>query len=203
MRKEMKTERTKEKILAAAIEEFGTNGYAGASLNNICNTGIAKGLLYHNYTNKDALYLACVERCFHILTEYLKGADIGIDLQRYTKARLSFFCEHGNEARLFFESVLQPPISLKDDIAKARADFDNFNRDLYSCILDATSLRPGVTKEDAMRYFNMIQEMFNGYFSAPAVSGLSFVDTMAAHEEGMSKMLDFMLYGIAKRGGEK
>jgi TetR/AcrR family transcriptional regulator len=57
MKKEMKTELTKEKILSAAMKEFGAKGYEGASLNHICETGIAKGLLYHNYENKDALFL--------------------------------------------------------------------------------------------------------------------------------------------------
>ncbi|MCI1723268.1 MAG: TetR/AcrR family transcriptional regulator [Lachnospiraceae bacterium] len=202
MRKEIKTELTKEKILAAAMQEFGTNGYAASSLNSICHTGIAKGLLYHNYENKDALYLACVEQCFHALTEYLKAAEIGTDLHRYTGARLKFFREHENEARIFCESILQPPKALRKEIDKARAEFDAFNRRLYKEILGTISLRPGVTDEDAMRYFKMIQDMFNGYFSSPAVSGLSFRDTMAAHEEGVSKMLDFMLYGIAKRGEE-
>lgn len=203
MRKETKTELTKERILAAAMEEFGANGYAASSLNNICNKGIAKGLLYHNYESKNALYLACVEQCFHALTEHLKAADIGTDLHSYTKARLEFFAKHENEARLFFESVLQPPAALKENIAKVRAEFDGFNQELYNLLLDAVNLRPGVTKEDAMRYFKLLQEMFNGYFSSPAVSSLSFADKSAVHEEGLSKMLDFMLYGIAKRGEEK
>lgn len=200
MRKEIKTELTREKILSTAIEEFGLNGYAGASLNNICNTGIAKGLLYHNYRNRDALYLACVNQCFHMLTEYLKDAYIGTDLQLYVQARLTFFHEHEKEARLFFESILQPPIHLKDEIAKLREEFDEFNQKLYRQILDSIILRSDVTKEDAIRYFSLVQEMFNGYFSSPAISGRSYKETMMTHEKGLSKMLDFMLYGIASRG---
>ena len=72
MRKETKTERTKERILAAAMDEFGSKGYAASSLNNICNAGISKGLLYHNFKSKDDLFLACVRRCFNTLSEYLK-----------------------------------------------------------------------------------------------------------------------------------
>ena len=61
MKKEEKTEITKCKILAAAIQEFGANGYAAGSVNNICKTGINKGLIYHNYKDKDELYLVCVQ----------------------------------------------------------------------------------------------------------------------------------------------
>ena len=56
----------------AAIQELGTNGYTASTLNAICsNHGISKGLLYHNFTGKDGLYLACVSHCFSDVTEYL------------------------------------------------------------------------------------------------------------------------------------
>lgn len=203
MQKERKTELTKAKIIKAAMDEFGLNGYAASSLNHICNTGIPKGLLYHNFTGKDDLYLACVSQCFHTLTEYLKASDIGADLHQYAEARLSFFREHENEARIFFESLLQPPEALKMDIAKSRAEFDAFNQEKYEEILDEIMLRPGITKADSILYLKLLQEMFNGYFSSPAVSGLSFKDTLTMHEEGLSKMFDFILYGIAERGEEK
>ena len=80
MRKEEKTERTKERILVAAMDEFGSKGYAASSLNNICNAGISKGLLYHNFENKDELFLACVRQCFHSLSEYLKGKNVGTEI---------------------------------------------------------------------------------------------------------------------------
>ena len=41
-----KTELTISKILEAAIEEFGTKGYRGGTINNICKKGINKGLLF-------------------------------------------------------------------------------------------------------------------------------------------------------------
>ena len=75
MKKEEKTELTKERILTAAMEEFGEKGYAAAALNNICAAGIPKGLLYHNYENKDALYLACVKRSFS--AAFLSGKGKG------------------------------------------------------------------------------------------------------------------------------
>ena len=200
MRKEAKTEITKEKIMALAMMEFGANGYVGASLNNICNKGISKGLLYHNYSSKDALYLACVERSFRTLTEFLKSKDIGFDFQAYLKARVTFFTENENEARLFFEAILQPPILLKEKILKAKEGFDDFYLELCEKIFDHICLRTDVQKEDAIKYFLLIQEMINGYFSSPIMCSLSFSDTMVAHENGLAKVLDFILYGIARVG---
>ena len=71
MKKSEKTEITISKILEAAMDEFGKNGYAGGTVNNICNTGINKGLLYHNFAGKDDLYLTCLEHSCKKLINYL------------------------------------------------------------------------------------------------------------------------------------
>lgn len=203
MRKETKTERTKARILSAAMDEFGSKGYAASSLNNICNAGISKGLLYHNFKNKDDLFLACVRQCFHTLSEYLKEKNIGSDMQKYAEARLLFFREHENEARIFFESIVQPPAKLKEEIEISRAEFDSFNQKLYEQLLDRITLRPGVTKEDCVRYLKLLQNMFNGYFSSPAVGNLPFSEALSAHEKGLPRLFDFILYGIAEQENGK
>ena len=50
MKKTEKTKLTVSKIIEAAMNEFGQNGYAGGTINNICKTGINKGLIYHNFS---------------------------------------------------------------------------------------------------------------------------------------------------------
>ena len=46
MRKEEKTRRTYERIMAAAMEEFGTKSYDNASITTLCNENqISKGLV--------------------------------------------------------------------------------------------------------------------------------------------------------------
>lgn len=63
MKKQEKTQKTKERILAAALQEFGTKSYDTASINSICEIGkIPKGLIYHNFEGKDELYLLCVKK---------------------------------------------------------------------------------------------------------------------------------------------
>lgn len=203
MRKETKTERTKARILAAAMEEFGSKGYAASSLNNVCNAGISKGLLYHNFESKDDLFLACVRQCFHTLSEYLKEKNIGTDLQKYAEARLLFFREHEHEARIFFDAILQPPANLKEEIEKSRTEFDRLNQSLYEQLLDQITLRPCVTKADCILYFKLLQDMFNGYFSSPAVGHLPFWETLSAHEKGLPRLFDFILYGIAEQEERK
>lgn len=184
------------------MDEYGKKGYAGASLNNICAAGIPKGLLYHNFKSKDDLYLACVEICFDGLTEHLKNAEIGGNLQKYMSARFDWFKAHENETHIFFDAVLQPPEVLREQIRALRSGFDKLNSELYRKILSSVTLREGVLYEDALRYFAMQQAMFNGYFSSPAFRELPFDEIISIHEAWLPQMLDFTLYGIAERGSK-
>lgn len=199
MKKEKKTEITKEKIIAAAIEEFGTKGYINSSLNNICNNfKISKGLIYHNFKNKDDLYLVCARRCFLEVTEYLKAQNIESDLHRYMELRLKFFSEYPLYARIFFEAILQTPSKLINEIKEIKSDFDELNKSIYRSALQNLTLRNDVTEKDALEYYEIMQEMFNGYFSSSAYSNSDFTILISDHEEKLRKILNFMLYGIAK-----
>lgn len=200
MKKEEKTEITRERIMAAAMQEFGVKGYFAASLNAICGAGIPKGLLYHNFKNKDALYLACIEKSFSALTAYLKEQNIKSDLRQYMNARLRFFQENEYATRLFFEAILQPPAQLKKEIKDLQNDFKAFNLALCKKILSSLTLREGISEADALEYFSLMQDMFNGYFSSPVYNNLPLSDIVSAHEVNLSKFLDFMLYGMAERG---
>lgn len=204
MKQEERTELTKERILQAAVQEFGTNGYAASTLNAICNNhGISKGLLYHNFSGKDELYMACVSQCFADVTEYLKGEDIQDDLEKYMRIRLQYFSQNPRYARIFFEAMLQPPAALSTQIRTLRKDFDAFNRRIYRAALSKVKLREGFTETDAIEYYEIMQEMFNGYFSSPAYAGKDFQSLVADHEEKLPKMLNLMLYGIGERRTEK
>ena len=97
MKQEEKNRRSRSHILEHAFAEFAQQGYLGASVNAICTAGsISKGLLYHYYADKDALYLACVGRCFQDLTDAL-SAELHaqtVTPDQYFDARLRYFAEH-------------------------------------------------------------------------------------------------------------
>ena len=199
MKQKERTELTKEKIMEAAMREFGTNGYSGASLNAVCGAGISKGLLYHNFKNKDELYLSCVERCFNGLTDSLRGKPLPQSTNEYLSARLCYFDCHKVEAHLFFEALLLPPAPLREAISQLRAEFDAYNRRAYLSILSRLSLRAEITQEDALAYFTFMQTIFNAYFSSPAFQEMPFDERITAHEEGLPKLMEYLLYGIAER----
>ena len=200
MTQEEKTSRTRERILNAAIQEFETKGYTAATIGDICSKHhIEKGLLYHNFASKEELYLACVSHCFDEVMAYLQKHNIKFELQCYMENRFQFFSSFPLLARIFFEAVLQPPEKLKAEIKECKKKFDEYNRNVYRSALANLTLREGVTQQDALEYYEIMQEIFNGYFSSSAYAGKDLKFLGCEHENRLAKILDLMLYGIAEK----
>ena len=201
MKKSEKTEITIAKIIESAMAEFGTKGYAGGTVNNICKTGINKGLIYHNFTGKDELYLACLKCSCEKFIEYVYENDGATDLKKYMIARMDFFDIFPNKAHIFFEALLNPPPHLSDKIKETLTEFNVLNDSICKKTLDTIVLRNGIKMEDALSYFHLMQTMLNGYFSSPAFQNVLLNEKIKIHETIIPKLFDLMIYGIAE--GEK
>ena len=88
---------------------------------------------------------------------------------------------------------------MAEEIGKYKEELEQFNRKLYRAALSKLKLREGITETDAVEYYEIMQEMFNGYFSSPAYAGKDFKTMVDDHEKRLSQMLNFMLYGIGER----
>lgn len=209
MKQRDKNQLSREKILSAAIAEFGTKNFESASLNNICSdNNISKGLIYHYFKNKDDLFLSCVKSSYDALVEYLSKenfnkADFQSNMKKYIDLRYQFFKDNPFYSHIFFTTVLQPPLHLKEQIKELRKEFDEFNINRYKMDLSNLTLRDDVSEDEAIEYFYIFQEMFNGYFQSKAYENTDFESLIEAHEVKLSKILNIMLYGIAKEKTEK
>ena len=68
----------REDILNAAIEVFGCVGYSAASTNEIVKKAkVSKGLLFHHFSNKENLYMACQ---LHVIDQYTKFMVMHFDM---------------------------------------------------------------------------------------------------------------------------
>ena len=172
MKNEERSELTREKILQAALHEFGEHGYEGGTIGHICKTGINKGLIYHHFKSKDDLYLTCMRYAVnHLLLEVgdldLQGQNIQDVISTYMNKRYVFFKTYHDEARIVFEGLLSVPTKLTSEVQEIFAPLHDLNEKLYQALLNSITLKENVNKEAALSYFSMVQSMFNAYFSSP------------------------------------
>lgn len=118
-----KTFERKQKLLAAALEEFTKNNYKNASLNDIIkNAGISKGTFYYHFQDKQALYLFLLESSVDVKMKFINekmpvsaadyekmdifeafraqgriGAEFAAEHPEYQKLSLMFLKEKGGD----------------------------------------------------------------------------------------------------------
>ena len=111
MKKELKTQLTRERIIEAALIEFSQKGYKAFGINELCkNHKISKGILYHNFSGKSEIYLACVRESFQKAVSIIRGESGGIpSLVEYMERRHRFFSDFPHHSHVFFEAWLTAP----------------------------------------------------------------------------------------------
>jgi AcrR family transcriptional regulator len=69
-------EETRERILAAAVRRFSTEGFNAASVDGICSdAGVSKGAFYYHFKSKQTLFLA-------LLDDWLQSLEQSLDTMR-------------------------------------------------------------------------------------------------------------------------
>lgn len=210
MKREEKNALSRQRILEAALEEFSQKGYEAASLNNVCaEKGISKGIIYHHFKDKDALFLLCVEDCFTQVSAYLQETAEALSgtaqekLAAYFDARLRFFALHPVYLGIFAEAAFNPPAALAEEIARRRQAFDRLNADVLTGVLGKASLRAGLSAETVVEDFRMYMDYFNLRFRSAFRSGRSIDEILTEHEEKCRRQLDILLHGVLDDGNEE
>ena len=202
MKREEKNALSRQRILEAALHEFSQRGYDAASLNTLCaDNDISKGIIYHYFQDKDALYLLCVRECFERLTAHLleSQATAGTVEQRlraYFDARLLFFAQHPAYLGIFLNAVLYPPAHLAQRLAQARQAFDALNLSTLTALLTSAPLREGLTVPAVVEDFRMYMDYFNARFRVALLAAESPERALRAHEESCHRQLGILLYGV-------
>ena len=176
MTQKERQERSRQMIFQAALEEFGTSEPESVTMDEICaKHGISKGMLYHYYANKDALFLACVEKIFQELNAYLH-----------------------QEAEGLTDQPALPPQHLIAQIQALRQPIRAENERFLRRLISHMQLREGLERNQAVRYLHSVYTVFwsilEQYHAPDSVSDLHRMLKEAEEIFGL------LLFGIARPG---
>ena len=150
MTQKERQEHSRQEILRAALEEFGRRDYDAVNMEQICkNHGISKGMMYHYYSNKDELFLLCVERTFTDLKAHverdmgeLEGQTFLDTIKNFFMIREYYFQLHPKERMIFEEVLLHPPKHLVAQIQELRGPIRELNRQLIRQLVKKNAAAP-------------------------------------------------------------
>lgn len=202
MTQKERQERSKEEIYQAALDEFGTLGYDRVNMERICGRhGISKGMMYHYYSNKDALFLLCVERTFADLKNHverdmneLAGQSVLETIKSFFMSREYYFQLHPKQKMVFEDAMLRPPKHLVEQIQDLRAPIREVNRQFLRQLVARMSLRPEVDPKKAARYLESVDYFFQS--AVRSYQDVSPEKDLHSMFETAEEMLDMVLFGI-------
>lgn len=201
MGREQKNELSKQKILNAALEEFGKNDYAVASTNSMCKkSGISKGLLFHYFKSKDELFLACAQMCLEALVSDLKAQyvkqsnDLEVNLNSYFQIRHTFFQTHSEYNQLFKNLTINVPEHLHDEIEVLKGPLKDLNSTILRQLMDEKYLKESVIPEEVIKVILS--------FSEYLVVSQRDLNEMQLNQQ-MVAFIKMIFYGVLRTGGEE
>jgi AcrR family transcriptional regulator len=106
MRKRKMPEANRARILAAAIAEFASNGFEGASMDAIAaRTQTTRGLINYYFDSKELLYLAVLERVYAEIRDAERGLELddlppAEAMRRIVDFTFDYYVEHEYFVRL-------------------------------------------------------------------------------------------------------
>ncbi len=154
---------TAKKIIDSATELFNNNGYAGTSISGIAKKAeMSKGILYHYFKDKDALYLHCLKLCVDNFIEYMSDNVKNLEekediILEILKIRLSFFDVYPQYHLLFHNIISLKPNHLQEEVRELKFSMRNNNLKLFKTVTKGIKLGKGVTDYDVMTLLTILQ----------------------------------------------
>jgi len=156
----------KERILKAAMEEFSKKGFSGASTNEIAKkAGVAKGLIFHYFKDKENLYLETYKKAVNTLMEEFekfiatsKGKDFFETLKGWAYKKLEFMAENP-EISDFMLTILNLPKDMENKVLSELKEIQSKNWMILFEKLQLLNLRKDL---DPQIIFKFIIAFFNG-----------------------------------------
>lgn len=159
-----------QSIINACIVEFASKGYTKASTDCITkNAGISKGLLFYYFGNKKDLFLYIVEYvCKLVIQEIIDSIqkiecdDFFDRVKELSLIKIKTYSKYNNEYRLLARAVSETSEELKSEIEKIYLKYYkelNYQskKHVYN-YLDSSTLKPGISKDKALEFVNLIFE---------------------------------------------
>jgi len=187
-------EKRSNKIVDAASRIFAQLGYAATEMDRVAlELGLSKGTLYLYFENKEALFLACVDKG---MTEWTKAVRQAMEtatdpfekIMRAFRAYLLFFEEHPYRIEL----LIQERANFKDRTTQTyfehRANNRAFWKEIYQGLIDSGR----VTVEMPLDHFlDLVGNLLYGTMFTKRYWGRSITI-----EQQTSNLLEFVFQGV-------
>lgn len=162
---QQRSQQRHQRILDAAVQVFSTKGYHGTLVDEIAAAAeTSKGGVYFHFPNKQAIFLALLDRLAHMLRERVETA-VATQADPVARAEaalhvvLQTFGNHRRLARLFLIEALGAGPEFNARMIQIRADFAELIKVHLDEAVNRQLIPPMDTTVAARAWFGAINEV--------------------------------------------
>jgi AcrR family transcriptional regulator len=162
---QLRSQQRYQRILDAATSVFADKGYHGTLVDDIAEEAdTSKGGVYFHFPNKQAIFLALLDRLALILKQRVEEA-VSTRSDPVSRAEaalgvvLDTFASHRRLARLFMVEALGAGPEFNARMVRIRADFADLIREQLDAAVAAGAIAPIDTRTTASAWFGAINEV--------------------------------------------
>lgn len=197
----------RQRILEAAIGEFGEKGYQKASTNAIAKAaGVAKGLLFYYFGSKKNLYLDTVDYCINYYVDYfLKhlghlSRDFLERVTQWSTLKVKMFYQSPSMYRLSLSTMQPLPLDLQVQLAERYQKVTDKLMPIFLDGINFSSLRPGVDPQKALQLVLWVLDTIGRRFIESArTSTDQGLTSLAEVLKEMEEYLQMLKYGLYRQ----
>jgi TetR/AcrR family transcriptional regulator len=201
------TPEKQEKILEAAVEEFASQGYRGASMNNLVKAaGISKGSLFMYFRTKPDLFSLVVDQAVDMVKNRLKKVrGDTADLSFFTRIEallhsgFKFIDDHPLLARIYFRALHSGDAPFgREWIIRLHQSSRKFLAELILEGLQKGEIRADIDVERFAFLLNCLMEtLLRSYYTEFLASGLGlYKGSPEELRQWISTSIDFIRRGM-------
>lgn len=196
-------EEKKQKMLDAAIREFAEHGYESASTNHIVKeAGISKGLLFHYFGSKKALFLYIFDQCMELTESGVyhgiwESSDLLERILLASQIKMQMYLEQPLMYTVVMKAMLNTPNELKPDIEQRiqRIAAESYEQLLKG--IDMSRLRQDVDPQKSIALvLGSLQSIQQKYIAVYKDNLEQFRREIATIHDEMQEYVDILRYGI-------
>ena len=197
----------RERLLAAALREFGEKGFAGARVEKITRDANAnKQLVYHYFGNKEALFKSVLERAYREYT----GDALRLSIESSdAKTALRLFVDtmfRPSSATVYFNQILQDENRFGARHVKPLRSVKQTYVEVIKLVqtILAKGVEEGVFRRgiDPREFYISLVGLFNLRTVNAKTLGAALgvpLDTRAGMARSRAEAFDLILHGIARQ----
>lgn len=193
----------REKILSAAIDEFGLHGFEKASTNSIMEkAGVSKGLIFHHFGNKAALYITCVRHTAEAYKEEwqkvcnLSEKDILTKLDTVIAYKTKFLLENPSIGRLMLDANKLTREGKMPELAKYLTETREIMNGVMLSGLDMSGYKKTIPGDKIIEFIYLVIEAYSNRYN---YEGMSYEDILVLiddYKRDMELVKDMIRYGV-------